>query len=384
MFALLLAALQFVHHIPLGSCTSKDTCARVSQQGQQNPPSLVAADIDSKSRDVVVLRWDDGMTRSFHALWLLDNSPSRRDPVTRQKLQLPSDMPADAAVAAVDVDVQAEALHVTWAPPDQNATFDSAWLRGFGFDSRSSEKSWYDFDASSRLSSAVAPTVRRFQYAAVSADDEARFDWLSALAADGAAILEQVPEYVNETEGVRAVANLIGPVQATIYGESFEVVSKGAEAINIAYTKEYLAPHMDLVYYESPPGLQFLQCLRLDDDVVGGESTLVDAFAVAEELRRSHPDAFETLKQVPATFLKDHSRREKPVLLSYQRPHLAVDPRTERLTGVFWAPPFEGPLKGVSTEAAGKYRHLTIGACCTAGPPSLVAQMAPDTCVGRM
>ena len=64
-------------------------------------------------------------------------------------------------------------------------------------------------------------------------------------------------------------------------------------------------------------------------------------------MRAAAPTAFEALSRVPATFLKDHSKRQHPVLLSYQRPHLAVDPRTQRLTGVFWAPPFEGPLRDV-------------------------------------
>ena len=34
------------------------------------------------------------------------------------------------------------------------------------------------------------------------------------------------------------------------------------EPINIAYSGVKLIPHMDLVYYESPPGLQLLHCLR--------------------------------------------------------------------------------------------------------------------------
>ena len=85
--------------------------------------------------------------------------------------------------------------------------------------------------------------------------------------------------------------------------------------------------------YPSPPGLQLLHCLKFDDDVVGGGSFFIDSFAVAEALRIAAPAAFTALSSIPATFLKDHSRRDHPVLLSYQRPHLAVDPRDQRLTG---------------------------------------------------
>ena len=41
----------------------------------------------------------------------------------------------------------------------------------------------------------------------------------------------------------------------------FDVISKESP-INIAYTNAPIEPHMDLEYYESPPGLQFLFCLR--------------------------------------------------------------------------------------------------------------------------
>ena len=60
------------------------------------------------------------------------------------------------------------------------------------------------------------------------------------------------------------------------------VLQSEPEAINIAYTNVGLAPHVDLMYLESPPGLQFLHCVRFDEDVKGGESTLVDVFHVAE------------------------------------------------------------------------------------------------------
>ena len=41
----------------------------------------------------------------------------------------------------------------------------------------------------------------------------------------------------------------------------FDVMST-EEAINVAYTNVGLDYHMDLTYYESVPGFQFLHCLR--------------------------------------------------------------------------------------------------------------------------
>ena len=42
----------------------------------------------------------------------------------------------------------------------------------------------------------------------------------------------------------------------------FDVVAK-EDPVNIAYSPVQLHFHMDLVYYESPPGLQMLHCIRL-------------------------------------------------------------------------------------------------------------------------
>jgi hypothetical protein len=67
---------------------------------------------------------------------------------------------------------------------------------------------------------------------------------------------------VGVTRGtLKTVAELIAPVQNTIYGELFEVkVDK--LPINIAYSSVALGFHIDLNYYESPPGLQFLHCIE--------------------------------------------------------------------------------------------------------------------------
>lgn len=67
---------------------------------------------------------------------------------------------------------------------------------------------------------------------------------------------------VGTEEGtVKTMAELIAPVTKTIYGELFHIkVDKNP--INIAYSSVALGFHIDLNYYESPPGLQFLHCIK--------------------------------------------------------------------------------------------------------------------------
>jgi len=182
-------------------------------------------------------------------------------------------------------------------------------------------------------------------------EEGALWEWMRAIVTHGATLLRGVPT----TEGaVRQVAELLGPVQTQIYGDVFDVRHEPG-AINLAYTSEAIGPHMDLMYYESPPGLQLLHCLRFDADVRGGQSLLIDAFHVAAQLRAKQPEAFEALTRLPATFIKDHSARPEPVLMSYQRPHITVDTKGGRVIGVFWSPPFEGPLQLPAHDVAEYY-----------------------------
>ena len=152
---------------------------------------------------------------------------------------------------------------------------------------------------------------------------------------------------------VRRLAELIAPVQRTIYGEIFDVKVE-TNPINIAYSDAELGFHQDLVYYESPPGMQFLHCLRFDDCITGGESRFLDIMRATRMFRRLHPLHFDTLARIPATFQKVHFERSRPVCMVYRRPHIVLANATtssaqqSKIVAVNWAPPFEGPLKDIS------------------------------------
>ncbi|CAG5109656.1 Oidioi.mRNA.OKI2018_I69.chr2.g4171.t1.cds [Oikopleura dioica] len=140
--------------------------------------------------------------------------------------------------------------------------------------------------------------------------------------------------------GVLEVARKISEPIPSVYGLTFDVVSL-PNPNNIAYSSAGLDPHMDLVYFESPPGLQYLLCRRNDHVVKGGESTLIDAFEVAEHVKRAYPDDFEILSTVPVRFQKIHWERENPVYLEWEQPHIVLDSSGD-ISRVNWAPSFEG------------------------------------------
>ncbi len=171
--------------------------------------------------------------------------------------------------------------------------------------------------------------------------EEALCNWLNTLADSGAAIISGAPLEQGTVAELAKKISPGGPMQ-TIYGSTWQVRADEVP-INIAYSTVGLCLHMDLVYYESPPALQFLHCMRFDSQVSGGESTLLDYFAAAEQLRATDPNAFRTLCQLPGSFQKIHYNRENPVHLINRRPHIWVNPRTDDVIGGLWAPPFEAP-----------------------------------------
>jgi len=126
------------------------------------------------------------------------------------------------------------------------------------------------------------------------------------------------------------IAKTISPPIPSVYGETFDVVSE-ENPNNIAYSTVGLGPHVDLTYLEAPPGLQFFLCRRQDECVEGGDSTLVDAFAAAEDLRRKHPHHFETLASTLVRFQKIHYERDRPVDLEWESTHFVLGIQAQKV-----------------------------------------------------
>ncbi|RDD42513.1 putative gamma-butyrobetaine dioxygenase [Trichoplax sp. H2] len=134
----------------------------------------------------------------------------------------------------------------------------------------------------------------------------------------------------------------IAPVQPTIYGKIFDLMAV-PNPTHIAYSMAPLIFHMDLLYYESPPGIQALHCIRFDECVTGGESRILDSFLIAEEFRRDFPEDFEILTRIPVAFQRVHLENDNPVAMVYRRPHIVLN-HNQEIIAVNWSPGFEGPL----------------------------------------
>ncbi|MEH6404028.1 MAG: TauD/TfdA family dioxygenase [Sneathiella sp.] len=239
------------------------------------------------------VEWLDGHTSHFHALWLRDNCPCAEclHPQTRERtldiMSIPQDlsMPGDLAVTA-------ENLVVTW-PGGHVSEFKSSWLRDHCY----SEQSLNSYKEKPTFwTNDIERALPEIEYDAIMQQDSGLLKWLDMMVDCGFALVRNTPTVHGE---VCKLASKISFLRETNFGKEFEVISK-ANPNNVAYTAISLLSHSDLPNWELPPGTQFLHCMK--SDATGGESTLVDGFAVAEILKRENPDAFDLLKSQPIPF----------------------------------------------------------------------------------
>jgi gamma-butyrobetaine dioxygenase len=99
-------------------------------------------------------------------------------------------------------------------------------------------------------------------------------------------------------------------------------------------------------YFENPPQIQLLHCLR-NRVVSGGDSYFVDAFEAANRLRKRNRKAWELLTwaPVPYQYLNDahHYEFSHPVI-QLVPPSLGANRPSEALRHINWSPPFQAPL----------------------------------------
>ena len=208
-----------------------------------------------------------------------------------------------------------------------------------------------------------SPTVDKMpqmEYAHVVGSEAGIHQWLRNLSIYGICKLNNAPREAGLLQRFAGRIGLGGGIYRSIYGDVWELLAKGEQADNVAYSNVFLELHMDLCYYESPPFVQLLHCLQFDEGVAGGLSHFADGFGMAETFRRMHPRHFHTLATVPATF---HKADEKHAI-AFERCHFDVSDGgggggggggDKELTAMYWSPPFEGPLSAAYADRIEDY-----------------------------
>ena len=270
----------------------------------------------------VEIRWAGGGRARFHAVWLRDNAldAATRSPGNGQRLITVLDQPASVTVAMVSL--SGEHLSLTFSPENKTVRFPLGWLRRYVYDgTERREPGWTD-EPIERWDGSLQSRLPSVSWSRAASDRVALGKWLSAVSRLGVAVMTGLPR---ESGHLCKVAALFGYVRETNYGRWFDVRAE-VNPTNLAYTNLGLQAHTDNPYRDPVPTLQLLACL--ENTVEGGNSVVVDGFAVAERLKRENPRHFEVLSSIPARFEYAGS---PGVRLRAKRPIIELGPDGELL-----------------------------------------------------
>jgi trimethyllysine dioxygenase len=269
-------------------------------------PTITTLTIDQVSLEVT---WDDGTVTRYPWIWLRDHAHDDETlhPVTHQRqldtARLPVDLVGEAA------EEREGSLRIGWAGGGASV-LPVAFLAAHRHPCPA--RNGVEHRVTLWDATSIASRVPTVAYDDVMSSEDGVARWLTATMELGFCIAEGTPATPEATE---ALLRRIGYVRETIFGGMWDFTADLAKA-DTAYTTLELRPHTDGTYSHDAPGVQLLHCLAFEG--TGGESTMVDAFAVAARLAREAPQHTATLSNVlvPGQYVGDgaHLVAARPVL----------------------------------------------------------------------
>ena len=254
-----------------------------------------------KNSNYLKVVWDDGEESKFNYLWLRDNCPTAHDKDSRHRMFNILNVSPDINPKNYNLDENGS-LEIEWSEGDHKSSYDPKWLRENCYTIKNKKKyispyKLWDSSLQNNLGSI------EIDYEEILNSKEGLIKWLELLHYTGIAIVKNAP--IEKDSGFK-VLNRISHTRETFFKTPFEVINI-PKPNNSAYTSHALRNHMDLPWFENPPGYQFLHCLI--NSAKGGNSSAVDAFAVADYLRKNEEDIFDVLVNTPLKFRdKDYTQ----------------------------------------------------------------------------
>ena len=255
----------------------------------------------SKNRSSLNIEWSDGEKSSFNYMWLRDNCPNAHDKDSRHRMFNILKVSQEINPKKYNINKEGK-LEIEWSEGNHISYYDPKWLRENCYTIKNNKKyiSPYQLWDCSLQVNLKSITI---EHEEIISSDVGLIRWLELLHHKGIAIVKNAP---TEKESAFPVLNRISHTRETFFKTPFEVVNI-PKPNNSAYTAHALNHHMDLPWFENPPGYQFLHCLV--NAAEGGDSSAVDAFSVADYLRKNEKEIFETLVKIPLKFRdKDYTQ----------------------------------------------------------------------------
>jgi gamma-butyrobetaine dioxygenase len=303
----------------------------------------------------------------FSALHLRDACPCLAcvSPSSGQKSFSTADIPLDISIKDCEVD-EAGSLRVRYGNDIPIAEGGEEHVSVFSVD----DLPFWQFRKAGKVvrklwdAETLKSNLRKVDYEQWLAGGDDFWRGLADLKKYGLIFVTNVPQ--SET-AVEEIATRIGNLQDTLYGRTWDVVSK-PDAENVAYTNSYLGLHQDLLYVTTPPRIQLLHCL--ENSCSGGESLFSDGVRAGLEITFFWPSLAEALKKRVIGYHYEKNghwyRQYRPVLDELDRTKASTGTeshnshRRRALQRVCWSPPFQQPFRTWSAHGSTQRKELSL------------------------
>ena len=252
----------------------------------------------------IKVEWEDNQISYFHFLWLRDNCPSNEHPDTRQKIFNIIDVSENIHPNIYFINDIGN-LEIKWSEENHHSCYDAKWLKKHCYTIKNNKtyKSPYKLWESNfkKYLSKI-----KIEHDDIMKSDEALLEWLKLLIKYGFSIVKNSSI---EKKSAFKILNRISHIRETFFKTPFEVINI-PKPNNAAYTSSRLFNHTDLPFFEYAPGYQFLHCLINESN--GGNSSVVDGYAVADYIKKNIPKIFNHLISTPIKF-KDNDYTQNKI-----------------------------------------------------------------------
>ena len=248
------------------------------------------------------IEWNDGEKSNFNYLWLRDNCPSDIHPTARERQFNLKDISENIKPKSFNLEDNGK-LKIEWNEGEHISYFETNWLRNHCYTIKNNQQYispyiLWDSELKNNLKKISIECDEIMQ------TKEGLKKWLEILHQYGISIVKNTPTTKNS--GLE-VLKRISHTRETFFGTPFELINI-PNPNNQAYTSKGLHNHTDLPYFESAPGYQFLHCLI--NDAEGGNSSIVDAFKVADYFKKNDTEVFNSLVKTPVKFTNNDYTQE--------------------------------------------------------------------------
>ena len=269
----------------------------------------------SKEKNFIKIIWNDGKVSKFHFIWLRDNCPTNEHPDARQKIFNIIDVSDSIHPKKYFINKDGN-LQIEWSEGNHHSFYDAKWLKKHCYTQKNKDtyKSPYrlwDSKFENNLNKI------KIEHNDIMQSDKTLIKWLELLIKYGISIVKNSPI---EKKSAFKILNRISHIRETFFKTPFEVINI-PKPNNAAYTSAGLFNHTDLPYFEYAPGYQFLHCLI--NESKGGDSSVVDGFAVADYIKKNNPNIFYQLNSTAIKF-KDNDYTQNKIRIIHS-PIITLD-----------------------------------------------------------